>query len=217
MTITQSALAGARDAGGMRQDDFYPTPPEAVHALCKHEKFTGSIWEPACGDGAISKVLTDYGYSVISTDLVNRGYGANRIDFLMERHPRAPNIVTNPPFKNSEEFARHALTLTTGKVVFLLRLVWLAGKSRGEMFRRSPLARVLIFSSRLPMMHRGGYEGPKSSSAIDFAWFVFEHGYIGKPTIDWISCENPFSVSAPVPEPPEDQRARDLFSEPEFP
>lgn len=179
-------MVGGRAAGGMRADDFYPSPPEAVEALCDVERFAGPIWEPACGDGAISKVLLARGYDVVSTDLVERGFGQGRIDFLMERHPMAPNIVTNPPFKNAEEFAERALALTTGKVAFLLRLVWLAGKSRGKMFARAPLARVWVFSGRLPMMHRHDYDGPKSSSAIDFAWFVFEHGHTAKPELGWL-------------------------------
>jgi hypothetical protein len=179
-------MVGARSAGSLRGDDFHPSPPEAVHALCKYETFAGPIWEPACGDGAISKVLESYGYDVVSTDLVDRGYGQGRIDFLMEQRALAPNIVTNPPFKNAEEFARHAVHLTTGKVAFLLRLVWLAGKSRGTMFRTVPLARVLVFSGRLPMMHRDGYDGPKSTSTIDHAWFVFEHGHLGLPVVDWL-------------------------------
>lgn len=55
--------------------DFYPTPPEAVRALLSVETFTGSIWEPACGDGAISKVLIEAGFEVVSTDLIDRGFG----------------------------------------------------------------------------------------------------------------------------------------------
>lgn len=55
--------------------DFYPTPPEAVRALLSVETFEGSIWEPACGDGAISKVLLDAGHEVVSSDLIDRGYG----------------------------------------------------------------------------------------------------------------------------------------------
>ena len=56
--------------------DFYPTPPEAIRALLSVETFEGSIWEPACGDGAISKVLLEAGHEVVSTDLIDRGYGA---------------------------------------------------------------------------------------------------------------------------------------------
>ena len=181
-----NTVIGTREAGTLRGDDFHPSPPCAVEALCDVERFTGAIWEPACGDGAISRVLEARGYDVVSTDLVDRGYGQGRIDFLMEQQSLAPNIVTNPPFKNSEEFARQALRLSTGKVAFLLRLVWLAGKARGQMFQAAPLARVWVFSGRLPTIHRGGYEGPKSSSAIDFAWFVFEHGHKGRPEIGWL-------------------------------
>jgi hypothetical protein len=31
--------------------DFYPTPEWATELLLMHEKFKGTIWEPACGEG----------------------------------------------------------------------------------------------------------------------------------------------------------------------
>src|SRR5690606_27282083 len=75
--------------------EFYPTPPQATRALLSQEEFDGSIWEPACGEGHISKVLVAAGYEVVSTDLIQRGYGAGDVDFLRERTPRAKHIVTN--------------------------------------------------------------------------------------------------------------------------
>ena len=78
--------------------DFYPTPPEAVRALLSVETFEGSIWEPACGDGAISKVLLAAGYNVVSTDLIDRGYGIGGRDFLKSDRPLAKHIITNPPY-----------------------------------------------------------------------------------------------------------------------
>ncbi len=107
--ITQAArVAGvAVDRVNREKDDFYPTPPEGTRALLAVEKFEGPIWEPACGDGAISKELIAAGYNVESTDLVDRGYGQNGVDFLMEWQPRAPNIVTNPPFKMVAPFIRN--------------------------------------------------------------------------------------------------------------
>ena len=179
-------MVGARDAGSAHGDDFYASPPEAIEALCGVERFDGPIWEPACGDGAISKVLTAHGYDVVSTDLVERGYGQGRIDFLMEYESRAPNIVTNPPYKLAEQFVRHSLKLTTGKVAFLMRLVWLEGQARGRLFKTTPLAKVWVFSGRIPRMHRHDYEGPRTTSTIAFAWFVFDHAYVGEPTIGWI-------------------------------
>ncbi len=62
--------------------EFYPTPPEATRALLSVENFDGDIWEPACGDGAISRELTAAGYNVTSTDLIDRGFGTGGQNFL---------------------------------------------------------------------------------------------------------------------------------------
>jgi hypothetical protein len=62
------------------------------------EHFEGTIWEPACGDGAISKVLEAAGYDVISTDLIDRGFGQGGVDFLKTTKALGRNIVTNPPY-----------------------------------------------------------------------------------------------------------------------
>ncbi|NBU58329.1 MAG: hypothetical protein EBS23_00835 [Betaproteobacteria bacterium] len=78
-------------------NEFYPTPPEATRALLSVEHFDGDIWEPACGDGRIAKVLERHGHPVVATDLYPYGYGATGVDFLREREPRAKHIVTNPP------------------------------------------------------------------------------------------------------------------------
>jgi hypothetical protein len=179
-------MLGARSEGSLRTDDFHETPRVAIEALLSVETFSGPIWEPACGHGAISDVLTERGHRVISTDLVDRGYGLGRIDFLMEMHALAPNIVTNPPFKLAAEFADRARSLATDKVAFLCRLGWLEGGARRTMFARTGLSRVWVFSRCLPMMHRHGYDGPKSSSTIAFAWFVWDHEHIGAPTIGWL-------------------------------
>lgn len=185
--ITQAArVTGvAVDRVNREKDDFYPTPPEGTRALLAVEKFDGPIWEPACGDGAISKELIAAGYSVESTDLVDRGYGQHGVDFLMEWRPRAPNIVTNPPFKMVAPFIRNSLALTTGKVAMLLRLACLEGTERREIFDTSPLARVWVFSRRLTM-RRGGFEGGETGGMLAFAWFVWDHAYKGKPELGWI-------------------------------
>ena len=57
------------------QIDYYATDPQAVEMLLDLEPFAQVIWEPACGEGHISKVLADHGNEVISTDLIYRGFG----------------------------------------------------------------------------------------------------------------------------------------------
>lgn len=188
MNAAQKAACVAVDKDAREKDDFYSTSPDAVERLLRVESFDGAVWEPACGDGAICRVLADRGYSVVATDLVDRGYGEPRVDFLMEYRPRAPNIITNPPFKLSTDFVRKALDLTTGKVAMLLRVTCLEGIERGEIYDNTPFARLWVFRQRVSFF-RGGTEkwGDKSwNGMIAYGWFIWEHGYTGKPTLGWI-------------------------------
>src|ERR1700730_18517224 len=80
------------DLGGA---DFFPTPAWATFALVENERFSGDVWECACGDGAMSRVLEQASRSVFSSDLYPRGYGNVGLDFL-DPARSADNIVTNP-------------------------------------------------------------------------------------------------------------------------
>lgn len=166
--------------------DFYPTPHIATQALCNVEKFDGPIWEPACGDGAISNVLKQNGYKVISTDLIDRGYGKGGKDFLNTRKLLAPNIITNPPFKYSSEFVRHAIHLGCAKLALLCRVEWLASKKRKSLFETTPLAQVWVFSTRLSMARGGARQYQAARGMMEFAWFIWLRGYAGKPTLGWV-------------------------------
>lgn len=169
--------------------DFYPTHPGATRALLSVETFDGSIWEPACGDGAISLVLEAAGHSVISTDLIDRGYGEGGRDFMMEWAPRAPHIVTNPPFRWARQFVDRALLLSRapgGKVAMFLRLAFLEGLERQRWFAATPLARIWVMSRRVPMARGKAHEEGDGHGVIAFAWFVWEHGHAGPPTLGWI-------------------------------
>ena len=167
------------------KDDFYPTPSEATCSLLKAEAFGPDVWEPACGDGAISRLFEAAGHRVVSTDLVDRGYGEPRVDFLMERRLLAPQIVTNPPFKMAEQFVRHSLDLGAEKVAMLLRLAWLEGAERKKLFDSTPLARVHVASRRINMARAGTDYGGGGGSMIAFAWFVWERAHSGPPTLGW--------------------------------
>lgn len=171
-------------SSGRPENDFYPTPPEATLALLSKENFDGIIWEPACGDGAISKVLEAEGHTVISSDLINRGYGEAPHDFLLSEK-QADHIITNPPFTLAQEFVEKALQCTTGKVVMLCKLVFLEGQKRKAFFEKTPLARVHVFSKRV-QFYREGEKGKLGTSMMAFAWFVWEHGHEGPPTISWL-------------------------------
>jgi hypothetical protein len=136
----------------------------------------------------MSKVL-ETKYKVESTELYDRGYGETGVNFLNQTKRRASNIVTNPPFTLAEDFVIHALKLTTAKVAMLCRLAWLEGQKRRVLFTTTPLARVWVFSKRLAMSRAGDAQwGDDSgkSGMIAFAWYVWEHGYSGSPSLGWL-------------------------------
>jgi hypothetical protein len=172
------------DAENREANDFYPTHPGATKALLSVEPFEGPIWEPACGEGDITRVLEEAGHTVISTDLVDRGFGEARRDFLMEWQPQAPNIITNPPFKLASEFVEKSLSLTTSKVAMFLRLAFLEGVERGGIFPSQPLARVWVMSRRVPMWR--GEVRNEIGSLMAMAWFVWDHSHSGPPQLGWL-------------------------------
>lgn len=202
---TGNAKAALKERG----DDLYESPAVAVEALLRAEKLPDVVWEPACGPGSIVRVLRGAGIRVIATDLVDYGCpdsNAN-IDFLMER--KAPEgcraIVTNPPFKLAVEFVERSLELCP-KVVMLLRLAFLESERRTPILDQGHLARVHIFKNRLPMMHRAGrgtQVAKTNSSAMAFAWFVWDREHVGPTVLSRIAWE---------PSPANDYSPRDDFN-----
>jgi Protein of unknown function (DUF3102) len=173
--------------------DLYETPAPATRALLAAERFgDGAIWEIANGRGAISRVLRLAGHRVVATDLVDYGIEDARggVDFLAQAS--APEgvttILTNPPFMYADEFVRHALTLVP-RVVFLLRLAFVAGVGRSDILEGGQLARVYVFRNRL-MFHRDGWQGSRTNnSALEFAWFVWSRDHRGPIELRRISWE----------------------------
>jgi hypothetical protein len=166
-------------------NEFYPTPPEAVRALLSVESFDGSIWEPACGEGAIAKVLTDAGHQVVSTDRYAYGFGEAGVDFLAERHPRAKHIVTNPPYGHglADDFLLRALALTRetgGKVALLLNLASLCHPWRTDFWRRRPPARIYAIDGVVCWPTHGYGPAPKVSTQR-YCWAVWTAGHQGAP------------------------------------
>jgi len=152
--------------------DFFPTPAWATHALIDNERFTGDIWESACGNGAMADVLETTGQTVISSDLYDRGYGEAGVDFLNSKR-RAPNIVTNPPYNAAEGFVRSGLKAADKKFALLLRLAFLEGSNRQRtIFTQAPPSRVWVFSERITFYPAGAVQ--KGSGTTAYAWFVWD-------------------------------------------
>jgi hypothetical protein len=167
--------------------DYYATDPKAVRFLLELEKFEGSIWECACGEGHLSKEMIRLGYEVKSTDLVNRGFGT-QLDFLTVTEPTSFNIVTNPPYRYAGDFITKSLEImqTGKKLALFLPIRYLEGQARKEIFKAHPPKIVYISSSRLECVINGDFEKMKGSS-VGYAWFVWQKGFKQKPIIEWFN------------------------------
>lgn len=163
--------------------DFYPTPSWATHALIDNEDFTGTIWEPACGDGSMAEVLKLTGNLVVSTDIVDRGYGEGGVDFLTSSR-RSANIVTNPPYNAAEGFLHAGLARADNKVALLLRLAFLEGARRQQsIFSQTPPSRVWVFSERITFYPAGTVRAGSGTTA--YAWFVWDREAVGGTELKW--------------------------------
>lgn len=163
--------------------DFFPTPAWATHALIDNERFEGDIWESACGNGAMSKVLDLTGQRVVSSDLYDRGYGEGGVDFLLSNR-RAANVVTNPPYNAAEGFVQAGLRKADRKFALLLRLAFLEGANRQRtIFTNAAPARVWVFSERITFYPAGAVQ--KGTGTTAYAWFVWDKDAAGSTEMKW--------------------------------
>lgn len=163
--------------------DYFPTPRWATFALMDNEDFRGDVWECACGDGAMSRVIEESGSRVISTDLYERGYGEAGHDFLTATRA-VPNIVTNPPYNSAEGFVATGVRQAKRKFALLLRLAFLEGANRANtIFAKSPPNRVWVFSERITFYPTG--VEPKGSGTTAYAWFVWDKEAPNRTELKW--------------------------------
>lgn len=159
--------------------DFYPTPEHITEALLTRERFEGVVWEPACGEGDMARVIEKHGYTVRSTDLFDHGYGAAGIDFTKQASidPQIRSVITNPPFKLAEQFIQTCKRLGVPKYAMFQRLAFLEGKGRyNRIFADNPPARIWVFSGRVTLAPKDGGKDRKTGGFMAFAWYVWD-GY----------------------------------------
>jgi len=188
---TFSTLGASNHSDYERADrDFYATDPIAIDGLLKYETFNNRIWENSCGNGHLSKRLIEFGYDVKSSDIIQRDYPCEIIDFLLadKKDCDGRDIIMNPPYKYSIEFLEKALEVLSpgGKVAMFLKITFLEGQKRRKLFDKYPPKKVCVFSKRIQVARNGDLEMFKKSSAACYAWFIWEKGCIFEPIIKWI-------------------------------
>ena len=174
---------GKRDSNG-KKSDFYETPYTLTRKFLEVENFNKdqSICEPACGGGAITKVIKEYWNDNLIT-----AYD-KETNFLWD-YNEYNYIITNPPFSLAFEFIQKAKQLAKSKFALLLPLYYLHGKKRyDEIFsdRTYGLEKIYVFT-RSPMLGETLREdGKHNTGMMPYAWYVWKNGYTGQPILDWI-------------------------------
>ena len=169
--------------------DYYATNPSCVERLLEKESFNNLILEPACGEGHISKVLLNRGYNVLSTDIVKRSWGGQAEEKDFFSYSRwIGDIVSNPPYSKAKEFTEKAIDIISegNKLALFLKLTFLESEGRRKLFEKYPPRRIYVFSKRVNCAKNGNEKEFLQSSAVCYAWFIWEKGYKGLPEVDWI-------------------------------
>lgn len=181
-------LTGISQTAEREPNDYYATHPKAMYKLLEHETFNKNVWECACGEGNLSNVLKEKGFNVYSTDLIDRGYGDEHFDFITSNIKFDGDIITNPPFKYTNEFILKALESVEegSKVAMFLKLNFLSGKKRyREIYLKYPPQRIYVFTGRIGCAKNNKPELFKSG-AMDYAWFIWKKGKYSPTELKWI-------------------------------
>ncbi len=189
---TFTCLGASNHSAHQRADhDYYATDPIALELLAKKINLPRVICEPACGEGHLAKWLTDHGYKVYASDIVDRGYGQVQDFFTMEQLPAdCKTILTNPPYKYAMEFVLHALKILPeyGLCIMFLKTTFLEGIKRYKnLFKDNPPCIVAQFKQRIQCALNGNFEKYTTSSAAAYAWFIWQKSErVINPRILWI-------------------------------
>lgn len=208
LTKIFSTLGASNHSKGDRIEfDFYATPSYTIedlltiYPLLIPKKY--SIWEPACGLGHLSIPLKEKGFDVFSSDIHDHGYQDidELFDFLkpidtsqllqlqeyQKQHSHTA-IVTNPPYKQAQQFVERSIELLKkdGDIVCMfLKVLFLESQKRRILFDKYPPKYVAVYSKRVSCANNGDFS-KQQSSAIAYAWYIWEKGYTGNSILKWI-------------------------------
>ena len=129
--------------------------------------------------------------NIIGYDLIDRGYNNTIVDNFLEhdfKDQKFDNIITNPPYKLAQEFLEKEMKIINknGKIAMFLKIQFLEGSKRKEMFKNFPPKYIYVFSKRQNPWRNGSpvdEKGKPWSSTMCFAWFVWKEGFSGEPVI----------------------------------
>ena len=138
------------------------------------------------GGGRLAKELIRLGYNVTkATDLYDRGYGDSGVDFFKCNEVFDGNTITNPPYKHINEWIKHSLNVTKGKVYIFGRIQTIETINRYKIFKDNPPLWICPFVKRVKCYPND--EPMRYSSAVCYAWFIWDNMIDNKDTmVKWL-------------------------------
>lgn len=164
--------------------DAYNTPVWCAEAIVRQIAWGNipRIWEPAVGEGAILNVVKEMVECQYHGSDIRPNTGWIQEDFLevnpVLRLRTFDFIITNPPFSLAQGFVEKSLSLANCTIM-LLRLNFLASKSRKEFWEKHPPTAIHVLTKRPSFTGKG-------TDATDYAWFVWDTTGRQKKGIYWL-------------------------------
>jgi hypothetical protein len=192
--LSGAKLCGGNPKSGRVEHDFYATNPAALNMLLDAYPIKGSCIEPCVGQGHLAEVIKSrVDKKVLCMDIVDRGYPGTIVqDFLsFSTSKKYSCIVTNPPFSIAEDFIRKSMSLLTegGTCAMFLKIQFLEGEKRKELFEEFPPKYIYVFRKRMATWNNGKSLDPNGrrwQTTFCHAWFIFEKGNINETIIRWL-------------------------------
>lgn len=132
--------------------------------------------------------MKEAGYTVRTSELIKRTETTEQLDFLQCEDSWDGDIITNSPYKYAQQFVEKGMDVITdgNRIALFLKLQFLEGKKRKELFMKYPPKVVYVSSSRIKCAKNGDFD-KYDSSAIAYGWFIWEKGYTGDTVIKWFN------------------------------
>jgi hypothetical protein len=194
-TMTRNHGYPRRSGYARKPNDCYVEPRWCVNQVLDVEPMLGGLLDPCAGIGTIFSVCRSRGLAIEGSDIRDYGCGFPVRDLFSITKP-VDNIISNVPYGIAEKCARHMLTLVHRKLLLILPLTFLESQRRRPFFLEYPPIRVYPCSER-PSMPPPVLNGPRdkygcitqpmnTGGTAPYAWFVWEPGFHGAPTIEWL-------------------------------
>jgi hypothetical protein len=194
--------------------DYYETPQAfaatALYHIPCQSNFVKTALDPGTGRGVWGKALRLYNteamlegveiqpFGDIGADVDDLAKAYNKYwhdDFLTWKAQHKYDLIMgNPPYKLAHEFVDKCLDLLApnGQLIFLLRLAMLESQKRYKTWwTYSPIKKVIVSPKRI------SFTGDGRSDDTAYALFVWQNGWDGNVTLDWMWWD--YDI---IPQPP---------------